>query len=311
MCERLYACESGLFYFMKHYREVDWARQLIPGGNRLINLSTGEEEIMQPILKMYDCELKDFSERERAFTATASTEAIDRDGDILRASGWKLKNYKRNPVVLWGHDAGVLPIAKAKDIRIEDNKLKFRPQFATAEQNPFAEQVFQMFKAGFLRAFSVRFDPIESVDRELTDAEKTKYGQYFRKPQDYKSLELLEISAVNVPANPEALKSAAMHDFVVKSYLESNIKLFPGVDIPKADKIANLTKSEFDFADDLKEKREKLEKLLRDRELKKAELAIDMEIASIEKEMENETSINELKSKLSLLQNGITGLVKK
>lgn len=266
---------------------------------------------MQPILKLYDCELKDFNERERAFTATASTEAIDRDGDILRANGWKLKNYKRNPVVLWGHDSVALPIAKAKEIRIEDNKLKFRPQFATAEQNPFAEQVFQMFKAGFLRAFSVRFDPIESEDRELTEAEKAKYGNYFRKPQEYKSLELLEISAVNVPANPEALKSPAMHDFVVKSYMASNSKLFPGVDIPKIDKIENLATTEFDFTEDLKEKREKLEKLLRDKELKKAEQSIDDEIANLEKEIDAEKSIEELQGKLNILQVGITGLVKK
>ena len=311
MCKRLLACESGLFYFMKHYRDENYEKMLLPNGNKLINLSTGEEEIMQPIVKLYDCELKDFNERERAFTATASTEAIDRDGDILRANGWKLKNYKKNPVVLWGHDAGSLPIAKAKDIRIEDNKLKFRPQFATAEQNPFAEQVFQMFKAGFLRAFSVRFDPIESEDRELTEAEKAKYGNYYRKPQEYKSLELLEISAVNIPANPEALKSPAMHDFVVKSYMASNIKLFPGIDIPKIDKIENLATTEFDFTDDLKEKREKLEKLLRDKELKKAEQSIDEEIANLEKEIAAEKSIEELQNKLNILQVGITGLIKK
>jgi len=295
---------------MKHYKDEDWAKQLLSGGNKLINLSTGEEEIMQPISKMYDCELKDFSERERAFTATASTETPDRDKDILRANGWKLKNYRKNPVVLWGHDANALPIAKAKEVKVDNGKLIFRPQFATAEQNPFAEQVFQMFKAGFLRAFSVRFDPIEWTDIKQDDDDKTN-NIFYRTPRDYTSQELLEISAVNIPANPEALKSPAMHDFIVKSYMASNIKLFPGVDIPKADKIENLAKTEFDFTDELKEKREKLENLLREKELKKAEQSIDIEIANLEKEIAAEKSIEELQNKLNILQVGITGLVKK
>ena len=331
---------------MKHYKDEDWAKQLLPGGNRLINLSTGEEEIMQPISKMYDCELKDFSERERAFTATASTETPDRDKDILRANGWKLKNYRKNPVVLWGHDANALPIAKAKEVKVDNGKLIFRPQFATAEQNPFAEQVFQMFKAGFLRAFSVRFDPIEWTDIKQDDDDKTN-NIFYRTPRDYTSQELLEISAVNIPANPEALKSPAMHDFIVKSYMASNIKLFPQYDFTKntkpefececiecghkmtTDKHCKDIKcpecggqmrraerpgpghASFDFTDDLKEKREKLEKLLRDKELRKAEQSMDDEIANLENEIAAEKSIEELQNKLNELQVGITGLVKK
>lgn len=323
-------------------RNKDWAEELLPEGNRLINLSTGEEERMQPIVKMYDCELKDFSEKERAFTAIASTESKDRDGDILRANGWKLKNYRRNPVVLWGHDSLSLPVAKAKDIRVNDTKLVFRPQFATAEQNPFAEQVFQMFKAGFLRAFSVRFDPIDWADIEPEEG-KQNTASVLRPGREFKSQELLEISAVNIPANPEALKSPEMHDFVVKSYLAQNARLFPSADISKATykceciECGHKMESEkhckdlkcpecggqmrraerpgpgqasYDF-EELTEKREKLESLQREKELRKAEQSIDEEIKNLQAELENEKAIKDLQEKLNVLQDGITGLVNK
>jgi len=220
-----------------HGKSTGW----LFGENIKINLSEWTEEKMQSISKLYDCELKDFSERERAFTAIASTETVDRDGDILLANGWKLKNYRKNPVVLWGHDANNLPIAKAKDIKAENGKLAFRPQFATAEMNPLAEQIFQMFKSGFLRAFSVRFDPIEWEDIEQSEGKQTNP---FRQPRIYKSLELLEISAVNIPANPEALKSSAMHDLIVKSYIADNLNRFPNQPVSKIWNGTNIIKAE-------------------------------------------------------------------
>lgn len=289
-------------------RQKDWTKELLPYGNKLINLSTGEEERMQPITKTYDCELKDFSERERTFTAIASTESVDRDGDILRAGGWKLKNFRKNPRVLWAHDDRGLPIAKATNIQIQDKKLVFSPKFATAEMNPLAEQVFQMFKAGFLRAFSVRFDPIEWEEIKQEDG---KQSNSMFPPRDYKSLELLEISAVNIPANPEALKSSVMHDFVVKSYIADNLNRFPNQDLTKIWNGTNIIKAEFDFKDDLKEKYEKIENLKREKEKKIVEQKLNEEITELEKELDNEKSREEISKQLKALHSGITALVKK
>jgi len=131
--------------------------------NELINLGDDNEVSlpMRQIDKSYASEIKDFNETDRSFTAVASTSAVDRDGDILEARGWKLKNYKKNPVVLWSHNSSMPSIAISKDTWVEDDKLLYTPKFMPAEINPFAEQVFQMFKGGFLRASSVRFDPIK------------------------------------------------------------------------------------------------------------------------------------------------------
>jgi len=308
-----------------------------PDGNREINLSKGTEERMQPISKMYDCELKAFSDEGRSFTAIASTESKDREGDILKANGWKLKNFRKNPVLLWAHDASGLPIGKAVNIDISDGKMFFDAKFATQEMNPLAEQVWQMFKAGFLRAFSVRFDPITWEDAPPEAGKSARVGRI------YKSQELLEISAVNIPANAEALKSPAMYDLLIKSYVNQNAPLFPGFSkqetfececiecghkIKSEKHCKDLKCSEcggqmrragrpgpgqasYENSEVINAKTEKLESLKREKELKETESKLDAEIAALEKDLQNDKAKEEIAKQLKALQDGITGLVTK
>ncbi|MHC4506617.1 MAG: hypothetical protein ACYTFI_25275, partial [Planctomycetota bacterium] len=49
---------------------------------------------------------------ERAVIAKISTVAVDRDGDVMLPSGADLSDYKKNPVVMFGHDQGAIPIGK-------------------------------------------------------------------------------------------------------------------------------------------------------------------------------------------------------
>ena len=96
--------------------------------------------------KTYSCEIKDVDEEERSLVAYASTEVVDRDGEILKASGARLENYRKNPVVLWAHGRYQLPIGKALWIKVDDNGLLFKPQFARTN---FADEVFYLFREGF------------------------------------------------------------------------------------------------------------------------------------------------------------------
>lgn len=309
---------------MRHIDDIkkDWSQELMPEGNRLINLSTGEEEKMQPIRKYYSCDVKDFSEKDKTFTAIASTESVDRDGDILSANGWKLKNYKKNPVFLWGHDAHSLPIGKSLNTWVEGSKLMFQPQFAT-DISPFAEIVWKMYKAKILRSFSVRFDPIEWEDIEQPEGK-----QIFFPPRKYIKQELLEISAVNIPSNTEAIKSPAMLDFVVKSYYAEHPQEFPEIDFSKQIWNGNdFTKEKIctgcadkkkEFSIELKNKYDKLDSLKKEKEIKLVEEKLDQEIVDLENELkaENDKKVNnkeiiELSKKINELQSGITDLVKK
>ncbi len=133
---------------------------------------------------------------DRTLAVTISTEAVDRERDTIAVAGWKLDNYRRNPVVLWAHDYGGLPIARSISTEAKDGRLLASPKFAGPDVYPFADTVYQMYLGGFLRGFSVGFDPAEYV---INDD---------RRGIDFKVQELLEFSAVPVPANPEALLGA-------------------------------------------------------------------------------------------------------
>jgi hypothetical protein len=53
----------------------------------------------------------------------ASDETVDRYGDIIRASGWQLDNFRKNPVLLFGHQSGALPVGKVEPIAVEGTRL--------------------------------------------------------------------------------------------------------------------------------------------------------------------------------------------
>jgi HK97 family phage prohead protease len=136
----------------------------------------------------------------RTLEIVISTAAVDREGDTIAVDGWRIDNYLKNPVVLWGHDRWSPPIARSTSVRIEQDKLIALAEFPAAGVYPFADTIFTMATAGFINASSVGFRPIkwawvEDVGRP--------YGI------DFIEQELLEWSLVTVPANPEALVQAA------------------------------------------------------------------------------------------------------
>ena len=133
--------------------------------------------------------LKGLLERkENEIVGIASTETPDRDGEIIKQSGWDLTNFKANPVLLLFHNYQELPVGKITDLSIEDGQLKFKAVFSEATQK--AKEAYQLVKEGILNTFSVGFIP-----REWDKAD----GSVITKA------ELLEISLVPVPANPEAV----------------------------------------------------------------------------------------------------------
>lgn len=136
---------------------------------------------------------KSINAEQRTVTAYVSTFEWDRTDERFSKGAWKLDNYKRNPVVMWGHDYSRPPIGKATAIEEDDKGLLATTQFADTEEG---NMTFELFKGGFLSAFSVGFAPRKWI-MEPIDAE--------RKGVVYQEAELLEYSAVGIPANPGAL----------------------------------------------------------------------------------------------------------
>ena len=127
----------------------------------------------------------------------------DRDGDIIDPKGWQLKDYKNNPVVLWGHNPHQPPIGRAKSVWLDGDKLMAKAEFADNEADPsgFADTIYRMLKAGYLNATSVGFLPheFEFIKDKDEDGDIYVTGLKFTK-QD-----LMEFSVVSVPSNADAL----------------------------------------------------------------------------------------------------------
>ncbi|NCA17780.1 MAG: hypothetical protein EBS90_12190 [Betaproteobacteria bacterium] len=133
------------------------------------------------------------------FDFCLSTPAVDRHGDRVSQKGWRLENYQKNPVVLWAHDQNMPPVGKAPVVLVENGRLVARGvEFTPRDLSPFGHMVGEMYRNGFLRGVSVGFLPASF-----------KYAEDRSEMAiDFEEQELLEFSAVPVPANPEALQEA-------------------------------------------------------------------------------------------------------
>ena len=139
------------------------------------------------------------------FEFVISTADFDRHGESIDQKGWDLQWFKLNPVVLWAHDYGAPPIGIADTVEVKDGKLVATGHFASAEANPFAQQVRNLYDEGIIRATSVGLIIKEEKGNVITQAE------------------LLEFSFVPVPANPHALRlnelGIDVRDYVSKGLL--------------------------------------------------------------------------------------------
>ncbi|WP_437606263.1 HK97 family phage prohead protease [Sorangium sp. So ce834] len=141
-------------------------------------------------------QVRSIDEERRRISAVASTEAVDSYSTILRAN-WELARFNANPVLLFAHNDCMLPVGTCENVRVEGKALLFDAVFDDATE--FDQQVWEKYRRGVLRGFSVRFNPLER--RVIEDGG--------RQVIEYTRSELMEISCVPVPANPEALRRSA------------------------------------------------------------------------------------------------------
>jgi HK97 family phage prohead protease len=139
----------------------------------------------------------------------ASDNTLDRYDEVIEPDGWQLENYRRNPVFQNSHQYGdvIHTIGKSliTEVRTVNGRraLFQRIEFAT-EVNPTARIAYGLYKGKFLNAVSVGFVPLEWENGAPSSADRRTYTKH----------ELLELSAVGIPANPKALALAVKSGFV-------------------------------------------------------------------------------------------------
>ena len=206
----------------------------------------------------------------RTITAIGSLEKTDRDKDIVKVAGINVKAYKKNPVVLFAHGHRDLPIGKATRVWKKDGQLNFKIEFAEEKHNPMAPFVYEQYKDGFLNAFSISFIP---------DYSTTTYDEK-KGVRTIHDSELLEISAVPVPANADALIMREYRDRCEKAWDNGNLD---GLDLNEIDDAIEKSKVEEPID---KEAQEDLHKTITELESKIAELSLQVK----EQEVEEETT---------------------
>ena len=128
---------------------------------------------------------------DRQVRGLISAETSDRYGETLLAAGCDMTAYRANPVVLWAHEQYVPPIGRAVEVWAEPGVGVWAvDEFAPT---PFAQELYDLYRGGFLSAFSVGF---RASARDTSGNVISAW-------------ELHEHSAVAVPANPDALVRAA------------------------------------------------------------------------------------------------------
>lgn len=199
---------------------------------------------------------------ERTIQFVISSEVVDRDGDILKASGCDFTNYAKNPVFCSFHNTRDFPLGKALNWKVEGNQVICDVYFPTieelstdpenaSEKAKLVDFTYHCYKTGMLNAVSVGF-----IIKDYTENKETG-GLNVNK------WELLEFSAVCVPANQDAIAQAR------KSFGEANI-----IHVEKT--VEDLEKELSDCRKELEECRKKMQKDLND----------EIDIDSIEKEKE-------------------------
>lgn len=133
-------------------------------------------------------QIKEYDEAERTITMIGSTETADRVGDIVKMAGVDLENYKKNPIILFNHDYDKV-VGKALDVQVIDSKLIFKIQFADTD---FGREIYYLLKNGYMNASSIGF-----IGK---DYEPNDFGGL-----TFTKIELLELSIVSVPCNPNAI----------------------------------------------------------------------------------------------------------
>ncbi len=145
------------------------------------------------------------------FKVVVSTNAMDRQGEVVDQNLLDFTNYMKNPVVLWSHDYYNPPIGLCTKIYKEGNQTIAEGVFAPTD---FAQQIRKLYDAGYINAVSIGFMMNAIANNDAVGGE------------------VLEFSFCDIPANAEALAIRTLK----KYHVDLNILAMKGIQLNIAHK---------------------------------------------------------------------------
>lgn len=182
-------------------------------------------------------ELRATDEERRMVEFVASTGAVDTYGTVLPPDLWDLSRYARNGVVGYQHDIYYSDdpdnVIGRGEAYTANGELLIRIFFEPAELNPKADKVYRKVLFGSINAVSVGFR-VTAPGHWGRKADGEDPDVYY-----YNGQELMEVSVVNVPSNPDAVKRSAAEELARYERQEEETKQSEeeGVKTPEADEI--------------------------------------------------------------------------
>lgn len=152
-----------------------------------------EGNVKEEIIVFQECLFKMADDETIEWTLSDYT--LDRDLERIDPEGWDLKNFRKNPIVLWAHEYYRPAIGKILKPRVQDGKLKGNVKFNNKETDEFGWGIGQRVREGVINTGSVGF---RSKKIEIIEDDKDPTRLIHRKQ------ELYEFSVCNVPANVNA-----------------------------------------------------------------------------------------------------------
>jgi hypothetical protein len=176
----------------------------------------------------------EFNPGERADVSWISTEALDRQKEIVLASGFDDAHYRGNPIVTLNHDYEMPPVGRSlwrkrvRDGATRGIKAKTvyppRPD-GHDETNWPPDQVWALVKAGLLTGKSVGF--LRLAQRGPTDEEVARHPAWADARNVVEQWSLVEYCCTWLPVNPECITDA-----VSKSLIQPDDLRIVGVEPP-------------------------------------------------------------------------------
>jgi HK97 family phage prohead protease len=184
---------------MKIHRDTPRTKEALRALGRLVKKTLPDGSEVEMVRKFFAPEIRSpFNEETREVEVVASDGTIDRMGDIINPRGWMLKHYRTNPVVLVDHSYSIHSIAgTAMKTSVDNDQLIQRQRLDEPDGNESAATVARLLRNKMLRTVSVGFLTLDWEWRKAEEDDSIE-GIFFKKN------DLLEVSWVAVPANPNA-----------------------------------------------------------------------------------------------------------
>lgn len=158
---------------------------------------------METTQRIHEAAIRKINEEERTVEFIASDATPDSYDTVIPVLAWNLERFQKNGVIGYQHDVysktdpdNVIGVGEAF---VDDDKLIVRVKFEPADLNEKADKIYRKIQFGSLKAVSVGFEYKRGHwGEEKHGEDKNLY--YFDE------VILLEVSIVNIPSNPNALK---------------------------------------------------------------------------------------------------------